>query len=569
MAGTPGLLYVTMQPHPDLSFEEFTDWYNNEHGPLRLRLDFVTNGFRYRAIDIDRPENKDKTPDELPEWMALYDCTDVFGMAGDSYTALRKEGIRSQREIDTMARITVDRRVFDSVDTKIPEGFKPVEELDPNQPETSKQGNVMIAVCITLHPGKEKDFNRWLDEEHIDMLSKVPGWFRSRRFITSKLPNSNNRKDDEIEYLTIHEFGPENKIGGDEHRAAQSTPFTKDIMANAVKTFVRRTYKLYYTFGPAPRDLAVLTNKTLKPFESCDKLTRTFPVSSSTPWPAIESFITTSDGVEIPFRLEGNSDPNAPTIVLSNCILVEWGIWDDFVSSFLSNPQNKKYRILRYHTRGRKTIPNSNPVTMDLLADDIIALLDALRIPKAAAVIGVSIGGATTLNVALRYPSRVQSFISCDTSAKAPAGNSKAWIERIGVAEKQGQTLNNEPIVGTELADLTAKRWFVNYAFADGQVTPAAQRVADMVRRNSLPGFTASVKALWEYDMKPLMNAATVRGAFLVGAGDGVLPASMKEAAASYGNTGNTGYIVIDDAGHLPMVEKPAEFTSAVEKFLG
>lgn len=50
-----GLLYVTMQPSAELG-SQFTDWYQNEHGPLRLRLPFVENGFRYRAIDAQTPE---------------------------------------------------------------------------------------------------------------------------------------------------------------------------------------------------------------------------------------------------------------------------------------------------------------------------------------------------------------------------------------------------------------------------------------------------------------------------------------------------------------------------------
>lgn len=49
---TPGLLFVRMNPHDDLSPEEFHDWYNNEHGPMRLRLSLIENGYRFRALDV-------------------------------------------------------------------------------------------------------------------------------------------------------------------------------------------------------------------------------------------------------------------------------------------------------------------------------------------------------------------------------------------------------------------------------------------------------------------------------------------------------------------------------------
>ncbi|KAK5093469.1 hypothetical protein LTR16_007530, partial [Cryomyces antarcticus] len=64
MAPTPGVLYVTMQPASSLPTAQFQDWYNNEHGPTRLRLSFIENGFRYRAKDLKEAGSK-----EMPEWM--------------------------------------------------------------------------------------------------------------------------------------------------------------------------------------------------------------------------------------------------------------------------------------------------------------------------------------------------------------------------------------------------------------------------------------------------------------------------------------------------------------------
>ena len=91
--------------------------------------------------------------------------------------------------------------------------------------------------------------------------------------------------------------------------------------------------------------------------------------------------------------------------------------------------------------------------------------------------------------------------------------------------------------------------------------------VKEMVKTNSLEGFKKSVVALFEYDLKDEMKASKVKGMFLVGSGDGVLPGAMKEMSAAYGSSG-TEYTVIDGAGHLPMVEKPEKFAEVVTKFL-
>jgi pimeloyl-ACP methyl ester carboxylesterase len=554
MAPTPGILYVTMQPKPELPDSQFHDWYNNEHGPTRLRIPFFTNGFRYRANDLEGA-----APTETkPEWMAVYDITDMAELTGDTYLRLRDQPVKSQREADTMAKIKVDRKLYDFIESRESKEFKELERV-----ENEGEGNVMVAVFLDLHDGagKKEELDRWYREEHIDLLSKVPGWLRTRRFVTSSIDPTAP-----IEYLALHEYAPKNGLGGPEFVAATTTPYNNEIMTKVVKDKRRRVYDLYYTFGPAPRYLA----PNLADWHSSDEkqtLTKTIP-SAPGGNGAIESFVTTTDGVELPYRLEGSSDPHAPMIVLVNSILVQYGIWDGFVASFLSSVTNKKYRVLRYMSRGRTSACGSQKITLDVLASDVIALLDAFRVKKAAAVIGVSLGGCTTLNVALKYPDRVESFISCDTSSKSPAGNAKTWGERITLAEKESASAaSGEKIVGEELAEITVRRWFVKESYDGGAMEKNCNEVKEMVKTNSLEGFKKSVVALFEYDLKEKMKASKVKGMFLVGSGDGVLPEAMKEMSAGYGSKG-AQYTVIDGAGHLPMVEKPERFAEVVTRFL-
>ncbi|KAE8442325.1 hypothetical protein EG329_003458 [Mollisiaceae sp. DMI_Dod_QoI] len=554
MTPKPGILYVTMQPKPGLSESAFHDWYNNEHGPTRLRLPFVSNGFRYRASDL-----AGSPPSEsMPEWMAIYDITDMDELTKDAYLRLRDPPVKSQREVDTMAQIKVDRKLYDFLEEKHNEKFLELESV-----ENEGEGNVMVAVFLTLLPGDgvKEELDKWYREEHIEMLSKVPGWVRTRRFMTSGIdPKA------PVEYLALHEYKPQNGLGGPEFKAATSTKWNDEIMSKVVKEKRRRVYDLYYTFGPAPRHLS----SSMASWHSSDEkvsLTTTVPDSPGGAG-AIESYITTKDGVELPFRLEGSADPAAPLIVLSNCILVDHKIWDGFLTSFFSHSENKKYRILRYLTRGRTSACGAQKITVDVLGSDIIALLDALRVKKAAATIGVSLGGATVLNTALEYPNRVAAFISCDTSSKSPAGNSKTWGDRIVIAEKESaSTSSGEKIVGEELAEMTARRWLVKESYDGGAMEKSCNEVKEMVKSNSLEGFKKSVEALFDYDMKEKMKTSKVKGLFVVGSGDGVLPGVMKEMASAYGENG-AGYEVIQGAGHLPMVEKPKEFADVVTKFL-
>jgi pimeloyl-ACP methyl ester carboxylesterase len=552
MATTPGLLYVTMQPKEGLPESQFHDWYNNEHGPTRLRLPFITNGFRYRASDLAGAAGSEAKP----EWMACYDITDMAELTRDAYLRLRDQPVKSKREADTMAQIKVDRKLFDFVEGRESEKFKVLEKV-----ECEGEGNVVVAIFVRPGEIAKEELDSWYREEHMEMISKVPGWLRTRRYETSSIdPKA------PVEYLALHEYAPENGLGGAEFKAAVSTEWAKKVLGKAQKDITRRVYDLYYTFGPAPRYLA----PNLASWQSSDvkaSVTKTITESVGGAG-AIESFITTSDGVELPFRLEGSADPSAPLIVLSNSILVSYEIWDGFLKSFFSVPENQKYRVLRYLTRGRSSSCGTQAVTVDVLASDIITILDALRVKKAAAVIGVSLGGCTTLNAALKYPSRISSFISCDTSSKSPAGNSKAWGERIALAEKEAAiSSTGSPIVGDDLAEITTRRWFVKESYEDPELEKICLSVKEMVKNNSLEGFKKSVNALFEYDLKAEMKGSEVKGAFVVGGSDGVLPGTMKEMASAYGASGAV-YEVIEGAGHLPMVEKPKEFAAVVTKFL-
>ncbi|RAL15839.1 putative alpha/beta hydrolase [Aspergillus homomorphus CBS 101889] len=542
---TPGLLYVTMHPRPSLPAAQFHDWYNTEHGPLRLRLPFVTNGFRYRAVD-----------GEEPEWVAWYDITDMDELTRETYLALRGDGIKTPREKATMAQIAVDRRLYDFLGEQKAADYTPLED----QPDTTAAGSVLVAVSTTLvaDAAKEEDYNRWYTEEHIPMLSRVPGWRCSRRFVTAAIDPNAPR-----EYLTLHEYKAANGLGGPEHKAAMDTPWRTRIVNDTITGHRRRVFEWAYTFGPAPRELSSLASKDVAgPWSSNDGRTRTFPSPTR---PAVESFVTTPDGVDLPYRLEGSTDPHSPVIVLSNSILVDYAIWDDFVNAFLADPRNQGFRILRYSTRGRLQACGEQPININVLASDIIALLDALRIPQAT-LIGVSMGGVTVLNTALRYPTRVTRFIACDTNSSSPESNRKAWNDRVAMAEREGavSATTQQTIVGEELAEVTVRRWFVPESYETQPHLPA--QVKELVRTNSLEGFRKSVQALCAYDVREQMAQAQVPGLFVAGEGDGVLPKTMQQMAADL--KGDAELKLIPKAGHLPMVENAPAFTQVVNEFL-
>lgn len=560
----PGLLSVTMHPHPSLPPPSFHDWYNNEHGPTRLRLPFITNGIRYRATDIPDSTPEAEKQKNLPEWLAIYDVTDMSEMQGEAYLRLRREDVKSEREKETMRQIAIDRRLYDLVEEKQCEGYVPLEHDLSAPSENVDERRVLVAITQTVRKGFEDEFSRWYTQEHIPLLAKVPGWLRTRRFVTSSI---DPKPEADTEYLCLHEYAPQNGLNGSpEMRAATNTPWRTRIFETAISARSRRVYAHYYTFGAAPRDLSSLTAPGTQPFTSPDSLTRAVPSNTR---PAIQSYITTPDGVRLPYRLEGNPAPNAPLILLANSILTHYAIHDAFVNRLLSRPETSHYRVVRFLARGRckNTGAEDKTVTLDVLAGDVLHILDTLRVEKAECLIGVSLGGATVLNASLKKPQRMRGFIACDTNAVAPAGNPAAWTERVGVAEKEGAVdENGEKIVGAELARVTVRRWFTEESYDGGEKEGVARGVEEMVKSNSLEGFKRGVKALFEYDVREEMKRAKgLRGMFVAGEKDGVLPKTMKDMQAMLEGS---EFAVVEGAGHLPMTEQPERFYEVVKGFL-
>jgi pimeloyl-ACP methyl ester carboxylesterase len=86
-----------------------------------------------------------------------------------------------------------------------------------------------------------------------------------------------------------------------------------------------------------------------------------------------------------------------------------------------------------------------------------------------------------------------------------------------------------------------------------------------MVAATRPQGFVRASRALQDYDFTPDLAGLRCKTAFIVGAGDGVLPSVMRGAAD---RVAGASYIVVDGAGHLPNVEQPDRFNAALERFL-
>jgi 3-oxoadipate enol-lactonase len=127
------------------------------------------------------------------------------------------------------------------------------------------------------------------------------------------------------------------------------------------------------------------------------------------------SFHVEANGIRFHCRVDGRKQ--APWLVFSNSLATNLSLWDGQIA-MLEN----SFRILRYDQRGHGgTEVPSEPCTFEQLADDVVALFDALAIPRATFV-GVSMGATTALRLAARNAGRLDRVVTCDGQWAAPPG---------------------------------------------------------------------------------------------------------------------------------------------------
>lgn len=89
---------------------------------------------------------------------------------------------------------------------------------------------VILAVSLKVAQHDTNQLNTWYQEEHLGMMSRVPGWIRTRRY--ERVVDNGCAKTSvvlDVEYLTLYDFRAENGLQGEVHKEASATPRTAEI----------------------------------------------------------------------------------------------------------------------------------------------------------------------------------------------------------------------------------------------------------------------------------------------------------------------------------------------------
>lgn len=255
------------------------------------------------------------------------------------------------------------------------------------------------------------------------------------------------------------------------------------------------------------------------------------------------------NGVRLHYRIDGQPE-GAPTVVLSNSLATDLGMWDDLIPALAD-----RYRILRYDKRGHgQSDAKDAAIEIRSLADDAVALADALGF-SGGHFVGLSIGGMTGQAIGLYHRDAFRTLVLCATSSQIPADLHPVWEGRIRTVREQGM----EPMV-----EPTVERWFT----PEGRESQAAtvDRVKEMIRRTSPTGYISCCEAIVGMSYTDLLHRIETPTLVVPGEKDPALPVAMSQAIAE--RIPGARMEVVENAAHLCNIENPRRFNAILRSWL-
>ena len=257
-----------------------------------------------------------------------------------------------------------------------------------------------------------------------------------------------------------------------------------------------------------------------------------------------------ANGINLAYTIDGEADK--PWIVLCHSLATDHRMWAPQMDAF-----TQSHRVLRYDTRGHggRDVP-AGDYTISTLVDDLVGLLAALKIENVD-IMGISLGGATAVGLALEYPDLVRRVICCDAIVESTPQYADGWRERIAIATEKG--------LGA-LWEGTSGRWLTDEFRAAPSNAETVKLVQDMFLGTSVHGFSGCAAALTTLNYQSRLPSLVAPCLCVTGSDDVAAPPEVMGQIATAVENGDLE--VIENAAHLSNLNQPEAFNAAVLEWL-
>jgi len=247
--------------------------------------------------------------------------------------------------------------------------------------------------------------------------------------------------------------------------------------------------------------------------------------------------------------------PDSAPIVLIHGFSFSSEMWHDQIE--MLKDYKKNFRIIAYDLRGHgQSEVGDGQYTLELFVDDLIALLDYLKITKTI-LCGFSMGGYIALRAIERNPDRFSALILCDTTSVADSNEAKIRrSDSIKLIKKQGVA---------QFAEGFLKAIFAPKTF---ETNPdAINQIRRIILANSALGVCGALLAMAaRTDTTQSLSKISVPALVLVGEHDSVTPPIA--AKNMHDRIPNSKLHLIENAAHMSNLENPSMFNERLTEFL-
>jgi 3-oxoadipate enol-lactonase len=256
------------------------------------------------------------------------------------------------------------------------------------------------------------------------------------------------------------------------------------------------------------------------------------------------------NGVNLNVSVEGQGSP----LILVHGVGANLSFWDDTTAAL-----SGRWKIIRYDLRGSGLSETTDcpPVSLEILANDLNAIMEELSIAEAS-IVGWSLGGMIALQFALDHPRKIKSMVLVGSTAKLQPRSAEMFAKRLQIAETDGmQALIDETFHLTEQG----------FAPTIRQTHPdRIQRFKMMLLQNNRQGYAALARALIKADLTRNLSEILKPVLIIVGQYDVSTPMGDTEFLCL--ELRNSAMKILRDCGHYCPIEQPELFSDTVASYL-
>ena len=216
-----------------------------------------------------------------------------------------------------------------------------------------------------------------------------------------------------------------------------------------------------------------------------------------------------------------------------------------------------RFRIISFDNRGAgRSDKPTEPFTLEQMADDAIAVLDAAGI-ETAHIVGASMGGVISQIVAVKYPQRVRSLTLVCTACRNHPWRQELLQSWAKTAEEKGMIE-----VGKEAA-----QWVMSPR-SFRRLVPAFTWMGPLAALRPRHSFVSQIHAILDTreDLVDQLSTITAPTMVIVGNQDILTPRGDSEEIAE--RIPNAELVVISGAAHGLMMEHSSTFNKILIEFL-